>query len=184
MEHQNRPLFGLLSLWPVYLVMKFEECIVDDEIVSLEPLEEVADDGEPVDHSGCHGEAELGAGVEEPLLPLGSRVSKRSRSSHSPQGFLLTNLKEEQVCETSETDARRQQRTDVSRAGIVVRLRGHAAGVSVALWCAAAEQPAKPSSAAPHFPFTLDSGLSPATGDRRQECVADDRVVDTRINPI
>ena len=64
--------------------MKFEECIVNDEVVPLEPLEEVADDGEPVDHSGCHGEAVLGAGVGEPLLPLGSRVSEHFRSSHFP----------------------------------------------------------------------------------------------------
>ena len=82
------------GLW-LYLVVKFEECIVDDEIVPLEPLEEVADDGEPVDHSGGHGEAVLVAGAGgEPLLPLGgSQVSERSRSSHFPQGFLLTNLK-------------------------------------------------------------------------------------------
>lgn len=86
--------FGSLSLWSVYLVVKFEECIVDDEVVPLEPLEEVADDGEPVDHSGGHGEAVLGAGtVGEPLLSLDSQVSERSRSSHFPQGFLLTNLK-------------------------------------------------------------------------------------------
>ena len=71
----------------MYLVVKFEECIVDDEVVPLEPLEEVADDGEPVDHSGCHGEAVLGlAGLGlKPLLLIYSRVSKRSRSSHSPQ---------------------------------------------------------------------------------------------------
>jgi hypothetical protein len=37
-------------------VVKFEECIVDDEIVPLEPLEEVADDGEPVDHSRIESE--------------------------------------------------------------------------------------------------------------------------------
>ena len=99
--------FGSLSLWSaVYLVVKFEECIVDDKVVPLEPLEEVADDGQPVDHSRCHGEAVLAAGLGEPLLILYSRVSKRSRSSHSPQGSNLTNLKEEQVCETSETDAR------------------------------------------------------------------------------
>lgn len=73
------------GLW-LYLVVKFEECIVDDEIVPLEPLEEVADDGEPVDHSGGHGEAVLVAGAGgEPLLPLGgSQVSERSRSSHFP----------------------------------------------------------------------------------------------------
>ena len=77
--------FGSLSLWSVYLVVKFEECIVDDEVVPLEPLEEIADDGEPVDHSGGHGEAVLVAGaVGEPLLPLGSRVSEHFRSSHFP----------------------------------------------------------------------------------------------------
>lgn len=69
---------------PVYLVVKFEKCIVDDEVVPLEPLEEVADDGESVDHSGCHGEAFLAAGLVGKPRILNSRVSKRSRSSHSP----------------------------------------------------------------------------------------------------
>ena len=60
----------------IYLVVKFEECIVDDEVVPLEPLEEVADDGESVDHSGGHGGAVLGAGaVGEPLLSMGSLSS-------------------------------------------------------------------------------------------------------------
>ena len=43
----------------VYLVVKFEECIVDDQVVALEPLEQVADDGQPVDHSRRHGGALL-----------------------------------------------------------------------------------------------------------------------------
>ena len=39
----------------VHLVVKFEECIVDDQVVALEPLEQVADDGQPVDHRRRHG---------------------------------------------------------------------------------------------------------------------------------
>ena len=37
------------GLW-LYLVVKFEECIVNDEVVPCEPLEQAADDGERVDH--------------------------------------------------------------------------------------------------------------------------------------
>ena len=59
----------------MYLVVKFEECIVNDEVVPLEPLEQVADDGEPIDHSGCHGGAVLGAVEGTALLSMGSLSS-------------------------------------------------------------------------------------------------------------
>jgi len=41
--------------------MKLEECIVYDQVISFEPFEEIADDGESVHHSRRHFGAELEA---------------------------------------------------------------------------------------------------------------------------
>ncbi len=43
-------------------MVKLEEGIVYGEFIPLEPLEEIADDGQPVDHCGGHGEGGGGGG--------------------------------------------------------------------------------------------------------------------------
>ena len=79
----------------VYLVVKFEECIVDDQVVALEPLEQVADDGQPVDNSRRHGGALLLfqlPGQPQPQIWFHSAF-KALTPLPCPPFPLLTNLK-------------------------------------------------------------------------------------------
>ena len=103
-------------------MVKFEECIVDDQVVALEPLEQVADDGQPVDHSRRHGGVLLLSRLTS--TSTSNMVSLCFQSTHASPMPPVSPPHKSEITKTPQNIRAQRGTDDATPEGIASRLAG------------------------------------------------------------